>query len=196
MNNNNPEELDDGELVRLSLKDPDNFSYLINRYQAKILYYIRRLGVNSLEESQDVAQDIFLKVYLNLNDFKSDLKFSSWLYRIAHNQVISNFRRHRARAEAYSSPLDEVALNSLSEDILPDSQIDKKILASSLMKAIDKLEPRYREIIILKFFEEKSYQEISDILKRPEGSVASLLNRAKKSLKKILPINMDKTYVE
>lgn len=196
MNNQYPEELDDEELVRLSLKNPDNFSYLVNRYQVKILYYIRRLGVISLEESQDVAQDIFLKVYLNLNDFKSDLKFSSWLYRIAHNQVISNFRKYHARAEAYSSPLDEVALNLLSNDILPDNQIDRKILKNLLIDAISKLEPRYREIIILKFFEEKSYQEISDILRKPEGSVASMLNRAKKSLKKILPIYIDKTYVE
>ncbi len=184
MHNNNPDELEDEELVRLSLDNPDSFSDLINRYQAKILYYVRRLGVSSLEDSQDIVQDIFLKVYLNLNDFKSDLKFSSWLYRIAHNQVISSFRRYRARPEAYSSPLDAVALNLLSEDILPDSQIDKKILKDSLIKAINELEPKYREIIILKFFEEKSYQEISDILKKPEGSVASLLNRAKKSLKK------------
>jgi RNA polymerase sigma-70 factor (ECF subfamily) len=192
---NNSEELEDEELVRLSLQDPDNFSDLINRYQAKILYYVRRLGVSTLEDSQDIVQDIFLKVYLNLNDFKPDLKFSSWLYRIAHNQVISNFRKHQARPEAYSSPLDDAALNLLSGDILPDSQIDKNILKASLMASINKLEPKYREIIILKFFEEKSYQEISDILRKPEGSVASLLNRAKKSLKKILPINIDKFYV-
>lgn len=196
MNKNTPEELEDEELVRLSLKNPDDFSYLINRYQAKILYYVRRLGISSLEDSQDIVQDIFLKVYLNLNDFKPNLKFSSWLYRIAHNQVISSFRKHQARPEAYSSPLDDVALNLLSNDILLDSQIDKKILKESLMEAINKLEPKYREIIILKFFEEKSYQEISDILKKPEGSVASLLNRAKKSLKKLLPTNIDKLYVK
>jgi RNA polymerase sigma-70 factor, ECF subfamily len=196
MDKNNLEELEDEDLVRLSLKDPDDFSYLIHRYQAKISYYVRRLGISSLEDSQDIVQDIFLKVYLNLNDFKPDLKFSSWLYRIAHNQVISGFRKRQARPEAYSSPLDDVALNLLSGDIMPDSQVDKKILRESLMASIDRLEPKYREIIILKFFEEKSYQEISDILRKPEGSVASLLNRAKKSLKKILPTNIDKLYVK
>lgn len=194
MNKHNPEKLEDEELVRLSLESPDNFSYLINLYQDKILFYVRRLSNCSLEDAQDATQDIFLKVYLNLNDFKPGLKFSSWLYRIAHNQVISNFRKYKARPEAYSSSLDEVALNLLSSDILPDNQMDQKILKETLGREVDKLEPKYREIIFLKFFEEKSYREISDILRKPEGSVASSLNRAKKSLKKILAINIDKLY--
>ena len=181
------QELEDAELVRLSLDDPDKFSLIISRYQDKLSRYIRRLGVATAEDAEDVLQDIFLKVYLNLNDFKPDLKFSSWIYRIAHNQVISNFRKRQARPEAYSMPIDSPGFQLLADDIALDNQSDINLRQVLISKALQKIEAKYREILVLKFFEDKSYQEISDILKKPSGTVASLLNRAKKSLKNNLP---------
>jgi RNA polymerase sigma-70 factor (ECF subfamily) len=181
------QELEDAELVRLSLDDPDKFSLIISRYQDKLSRYIRRLGVATAEDAEDVLQDIFLKVYLNLNDFKPDLKFSSWIYRIAHNQVISNFRKRQARPEAYSMPIDSPGFQLLADDIALDNQSDINLRQVLISKALQKIEAKYREILVLKFFEDKSYQEISDILKKPSGTVASLLNRAKKSLKNHLP---------
>lgn len=181
------QELEDAELVRLSLADPDKFSLIIGRYQDKLSRYVRRLGVATAEDAEDVLQDIFLKVYLNLNDFKPDLKFSSWIYRIAHNQVISNFRKRQARPEAYSMPIDSPGFQLLADDIALDNQSDINLRQVLISKALQKIEAKYREILVLKFFEDKSYQEISDILKKPSGTVASLLNRAKKSLKNNLP---------
>ena len=181
------QELEDAELVRLSLDDPDKFSLIISRYQDKLSRYIRRFGVATAEDAEDVLQDIFLKVYLNLNDFKPDLKFSSWIYRIAHNQVISNFRKRQARPEAYSMPIDSPGFQLLADDIALDNQSDINLRQVLISKALQKIEAKYREILVLKFFEDKSYQEISDILKKPSGTVASLLNRAKKSLKNNLP---------
>lgn len=183
-------ELEDAELVRLSLADPDKFSFIISRYQDKLSRYIRRLGTTSAEDAEDILQDIFLKVYLNLNDFKADLKFSSWIYRIAHNQVISHFRKRQVRPESHSTPIDSPGLQLLADDIALDQQSDIHLRQAIINEALQKVDARYREILILKFFEDKSYQEISDILKKPAGTVASLLNRAKKSLKNSLPEKM------
>jgi RNA polymerase sigma-70 factor (ECF subfamily) len=155
-----------------------------------MLQYVRRLGARRLEDAEDIVQDIFLKVYLNLNDFNLDLQFSSWLYRIAHNQTISQFRKNQVRPELYSSPLDEHGFEALSSDLSLEKELDLKLLQEHLKEALLSLNAQQREIIILKFFEERSYQEISDILKKPTGSVASLLNRAKKALLKKLQGNI------
>ncbi|MDD3285080.1 MAG: RNA polymerase sigma factor [Patescibacteria group bacterium] len=183
-------DLEDAELVRLSLADPDKFSLVIGRYQEKLSRYVRRLGASSPEDAEDILQDIFLKIYLNLNDFNPDLKFSSWVYRIAHNQVISHFRKRQVRPEAHSLPIDSPGFQLLADDISLDKQSDINLRQAAITEALNKLDARYREILILKFFEDKSYQEISDILKKPAGTVASLLNRAKKSLKNSLPAKM------
>lgn len=180
-------EVDDAELVRLSLANPDKFSYIIGRYQDKLARYIRRLGASNTEDAEDILQDIFLKVYLNLNDFNQDLKFSSWIYRIAHNQVISNFRKRQARPEAHSLPIDSEGLQLLADDLALDQRSDLLMRQERLNGALGKINAKHREILVLKFFEDKSYQEISDILKKPLGTVASLLNRAKKDLKSVLP---------
>lgn len=183
------QELEDSDLVRLSLADQDQFSHIISRYRDRLARYIRRLGAINNEDEEDILQDIFLKVYLNLNDFNQDLKFSSWIYRIAHNQVISHFRKRQVRPEAHSLPIDSEGLQLLAKDISLERQSDAILRHEAIATALQKIEPRHREVLILKFFEDKSYQEISDILKKPEGTVASLLNRAKKSLYQALPSN-------
>ena len=81
----------DEELVALALKDPQVYASIMERYEEKLLRYIMRISVNSKEDAEDVLQDVFLSAYKNLNDFDQDLKFSSWIYRIAHNKVISHF---------------------------------------------------------------------------------------------------------
>jgi RNA polymerase sigma-70 factor (ECF subfamily) len=169
----------DEELVKLSLKDSNVFSYIINRYKEKLALYIRRITNISEEETEDVLQDIFIKTYLNLNAYNSSLKFSSWIYRISHNQVISHFRHLKSRPEGYSSQLDETLAERISsdEDLVKD--IDFKINKKNILNILNTIDKKYREILVLKFLEEKSYQEISDILKKPQGTVASMMNKAK-----------------
>jgi RNA polymerase sigma-70 factor (ECF subfamily) len=183
-------ELEDSELVRLSLDDPDKFSYIINRYQEKLARYLRRLGVRNEEDVKDLLQDIFLKVYLNLNEFDQALKFSSWIYRVAHNQAINSYRKKQVRPEAHSFPIDNVGFDILADNIALDEISDKHLRQELISKALEKISVKHREVLVLKFFEDKSYEEISDILKKPAGTVASLLNRSKKSLKNALPENV------
>ena len=176
----------DAELVAMTLTDQDCFLYLVNRYKQKLLSYIRRITNVSEDDIEDILQDVFIKVYLNLNDFDTSLKFSSWIYRITHNEVINNYRKLKSRPHNNSVNIEDTEALNLAADLDIEKDVDSIILKNSVIKILERLKPKHREIIILKFFEEKSYQEISDILERPMGTVASLMNKAKKEFKKEL----------
>ncbi|MBU1558043.1 sigma-70 family RNA polymerase sigma factor [Patescibacteria group bacterium] len=173
----------DGQLVELSLKNKDFFAYLIDRYEDKIFRYVKRITNVREDDLYDILQDIFIKVYENLNGYDSDLSFSSWIYRIAHNQVIDNHRKDKARPHGNSIDVDEAVLQNIANDfdILKEASLEynKKYIE----KALNSLDENNKEVLILRFFEEKDYKEISDILKKPMGTVATLINRAKKQFK-------------
>lgn len=171
----------DEELVILTLQDQNYFLYLIRRYEAKLLRYIFRISSFTKEEAEDVLQEIFIKVYTNLNNFDPDLKFSSWIYRITHNQVISHYRQHKSRLQEVSLDINENFITTITDDLDLNKEIDQLYLKEHLQEGLYKLPLKYREVLILKYLEDKSYQEISDIIKKPTGTVATLINRAKKS---------------
>jgi len=173
----------DEELVLLTLKDKNNFVGLVERYQAKLGRYIARLGVHNPEDQSDVLQDIFLKTYRNLNGFDTSLQFSSWIYRIAHNEAISWYRKKNVRPEGHLIVDSEEMLSFLSVKAeSADEMFDKTINAKELNAALTRIDDKYTEVLILRFFEHKEYEEISDILKIPVGSVGTLLHRGKKQL--------------
>jgi len=180
------EQKTDEELVEIILENQSAFSQLVNRYREKLLRYIRRISGVSLEESEDMLQNIFIKAYLNLNDFDSGLKFSSWIYRIAHNEVIDNYRKRQARPQLLDIDIKDSQIKELagSTDLL--EELARQELKQEIRVAISKINYKYQEIIILKYIEEKDYQEISDIIKKPLGTVASRMNKAKAELKKVL----------
>ncbi len=176
----------DEELVNLALADQDYFLYIIKRYKGKLYNYIRRITNLDTEDIEDILQEVFIKVYQNLNDFDLDLKFSSWIYRIAHNQTISHYRRAKARPQGNAVELDDKLIKSLASDFNIEKNIDINLLRKGIYKILDNLDKKYNEVLVLKFFEEKNYKEISDIIKKPVGTVASLLNRAKDEFRKEL----------
>jgi len=173
----------DEELVKLTLADQANFMYLVDRYKGKLLSYIRRLTNVNNEDAEDILQEVFIKVYLNLNGFNGDLKFSSWIYRITHNQVISSHRKLRARPEGYLVNIEDSAARHLASDIDIVAGADWHMLKDNIIRVLGHLEEKYREVLVLKFLEEKSYQEISDIIKKPPGTVASTINKAKREFR-------------
>jgi len=170
----------DKELVKLSLKNKDFFAYIIDRYEDKLLRYIKRITNLREDDLIDILQDIFLKVYLNLNDFDSRLSFSSWIYRIAHNQVIDTYRKNKSRPHGNSIDVEDEVLENFMNDFDFTKNLDLFFLKENVDNILNKLSYKYKEILVLKFFEEKSYKEISDILRKPLGTVAVLINRAKK----------------
>jgi len=180
------EKLSDEEIVKLTLESQDYFLFIINRYKVKLLNFIGRITKVKAEDAEDLLQEIFLKIYLNLNDFDCGLKFSSWAYAIARHQVISHHRKLQARAEGHMAELEDKNFNNLMSNFDVQKNIDAEFTKEKIMKILDNLNGKYREILILKFFEEKNYQEISDIIKRPIGTVGSMMNKAKKEFKKEL----------
>ena len=171
--------LEDKELISLILQDQDNFAYLMNRYEAKLSRYIRRISGLRAEDAEDILQDVFIKTYQNINSFDKSLKFSSWIYRIAHNEVISNWRKKKARPEEATWDVTDL-LNNLADDTDMSKNIDIEYLRKNIDTILASMDMKYREVLILKFLEEKDYREISDILKKPMGTVATLISRAKK----------------
>ncbi|PIR06485.1 MAG: hypothetical protein COV55_03005 [Candidatus Komeilibacteria bacterium CG11_big_fil_rev_8_21_14_0_20_36_20] len=172
----------DEELVEFALQKSDNFLYLMKRYETRLLRYIQRISNFSPEDAEDILQEVFLKVYQNLNNFDSGLKFSSWIYRITHNQVISTFRKSKARPEEITFEVGPI-LEKISNDFDIDKKIDSQYLKKNIAELLNALDDKYKEVLILKYLEGKDYKEISDILKKPVGTVSTLLNRAKKQFR-------------
>jgi len=177
----------DTELAVASLQHKDSFAVLIMRYEASLARYIHRLGVTDHEDVLDVLQETFIAVYKNLNEYDSSLKFSSWMYRIAHNKTVDWFRKRRVRPEGHLIEDGESVLPFVeSPEWGSEAVFDASLNSTVLSQALAKLDPKYREVVVLRFFEEKEYDEISDILKIPIGSVGTLLHRAKKELRKFI----------
>ena len=173
----------DEELVEMVRIQRDFFGILIGRYESRLAKYIRRLGVHDGEDVADILQEIFIKAYRNLNDFDTSLSFSSWIYRITHNETISWYRKHNVRPEGnLVSNSEDILLLLESDEWKEEDQFDAHVSAEELREVVKSLDRKYRDIIILRFFEQKEYEEISDILKIPIGTVGTLLHRAKKKL--------------
>ncbi len=173
----------DEVLVASTLKEPNDFGLLIERYEAKLQRYIYRLGVRNFEDQQDVLQDIFIKAYRNLNSFDTTLTFSSWLYRVAHNEAISWYRKKIIRPEGHLLFDSEEVLGIIkAKEDSPEIVFDQNVNAKVVAEALAKIEEKYREVLVLRYFEHMEYNEISDILKIPQGSVGTLIHRGKKQL--------------
>lgn len=176
----------DQELVALSLKDDKYFEFIIERYEQKLSRYILRIYSLCRESVEDVLQEVFIKLYQNLNDFDDQYSFSSWIYRITHNVLVSYLRKMDQKHVLVSIDNDDSArklVDSLPADTDIEKEFERKDLVVNLEKALGKIPDKYREVLVLYYFEEKSYKEISDILRRSLGSVSVLMNRAKAKLK-------------
>ncbi|MBP9770972.1 RNA polymerase sigma factor [Candidatus Gracilibacteria bacterium] len=176
----------DQELVALSLKDDKYFEFIIERYEQKLSRYVLRIYSLCKESVEDVLQEVFIKLYQNLNDFDDQYSFSSWIYRITHNVLISHLRKMDQKHVLVSIDNDDSArklVDSLPADVDLEEEFERKDLVVNLEKALGKIPDKYREVLVLYYFEEKSYKEICDILRRSLGSVSVLMNRAKAKLK-------------
>ncbi len=177
-----PENLSDEQLVVVVReKDKELYSEIIRRYQTKLSHYLRKF-IKSDDELEDVLQEVFIKAYRNLFNFDENKKFSPWIYRIAHNEALNNIKKYRKE----SVSLDDQEIDVIDDDIDVKDKIDRSILKKKIEAALSKLKDKYREPVILYFFEQKTYEEIGDILHLPRNTVGTLVLRGKKILKKFL----------
>jgi RNA polymerase sigma-70 factor (ECF subfamily) len=172
----------DEELVFLMAENQSFFLCIMKKYEQPLMRYIRRISNFSIEETEDILQEVFIKVYQNINDFDDSLKFSSWIYRITHNHVISKFRKYKSRPEGALFEITDEELNNISSEFDINKELDDKINKEVLSKILNNVDQKYREVLVLKFLEERDYKEISDIIKKPMGTVATLIKRAKKKM--------------
>jgi RNA polymerase sigma-70 factor (ECF subfamily) len=160
------------------------FGILIKRYEDKIERYSRKF-LSDKEDINDVVQNVFLKAYENIQSFDIKRKFSSWLYRIAHNELV-NVLKKKKKSPLLFFDLDVFFPQKFHTDSSVEREIDRQKAKEIIDKCLDKLAIKYREPIILFYFEELSYKEIADIMKIPISTVGIRIKRAKDIMKKIL----------
>lgn len=175
--------LTDAQLVQKSLEDVSFFGVLVERYEQKMLFYIMRISSFEMHDAEEILQDVFVKVWKNLRDYDEDVPFSAWIYRIARNETISSFRKWKTRGKDQQVVWDENHVNELLDDTDIEENVDKLMNKKFIQEVLATLSDKYREVLVLRFFEDLSYEEISEVLRRPAGTVATLINRAKHSFK-------------
>ena len=168
----------DNELVEETLRNVDYLSCIYARYEQRLLRFITRISSLNAEESRDVLQDAFIKIWKNLNAYDPSVKLSSWLYRIVRNETISQWRKKTGYGKVSMVPITEKMENVLPELLEADDLTEEGI--DLLHNLVDGIPGKYREVIVLRYFEKMNYEEISDVLKIPEGTVAARLNRGRK----------------
>lgn len=172
----------DEEIVeKVRSKDQEFFSVIVQRYQHKLLRYSISL-IKDEHKATDVVQESFIKAFINLNSFDSDKKFSSWIYRIVHNEAMNSIKKYPKEVPF----LENVDFQS-DENI--ENDFEQKETIARVEKCLRGMPLLYSEPLTLLSIEEKSYTEISDILRIPMGTVATRIRRAKILMKHICQKN-------
>lgn len=171
-------QLSDNEIVRKSIDDIDYFSCLYERYEPNLLRYIKRITLMDDDQANDILQEAFIKIWINLKEFNPNMKLSSWIYRIVHNETVSFWRKNKSYGKDKNVKLKDDLFADFSTD--SETSEDKEQKATLTFEILELLPLKYKSVLVLKFLENMSYQEISDVLKIPEGTVAIRINRAKK----------------
>ena len=176
----------DVELVKLSLQSAENFRFIIEKYQPKLLRYITYFTGLDQNHAEDIVQETFLKVYRNLNGFNPHLNFSSWIYRIAHNEALNYLKKNKKHHHVSLENDEEGAvslINVLASEENVSHNYSRQEMAEKVWNILSLMREDYREVLILKFIEDYDYNRISEILKKPLGTVGVLISRAKESFK-------------
>lgn len=165
---------------RAARGDAAAFEQLVTAYQGAVYRLALRM-CSSAAAAEDVAQEAFLSAWKNLPQFRGDSQFSTWLYRLTTHAAIDYLRREK-RHEA--SDIDDVTV--ADETSSPQETVERSETQTAVRDALAALSPEYREVILLRYMQELSYEEIGIALHLPPGTVKSRLNRAKGQLKEIL----------
>ncbi len=180
--------LTDEELIR-KFQEGDLYAYdlIVRRYKDQLLNFAYRF-LGNLEESEDVVQETFLRLYRNRHAYKQIAKFSTWIYTIAGNLAKTELRKRKRRKLVSISDMGfeekefEIEDEGANTERLTDSVLKEKIIQD----AIEKLPFRFKQVIILRDIQELSYEDISSILRIPLGTVKSRVNRARLKLQSLL----------
>ena len=186
--------LADPAVVELARKGSEAaYRELLTRYERPVFSLIFRM-VRDREMAEDLAQETFIKVLNNLDRYSPEFKFSSWLFKIANNLTIDHLRRRRVDTISIEGSPDAVTAESaratsisvVSGNESPLEELESRELGTAIERAIGKLRPEYRACIMLRHVEDKSYEEIAEIVKLPLGTVKTYIHRARHELRTAL----------
>lgn len=184
--------MDDAELINQILKGNMNaFTFLVNRYQKLVVHITGRL-IQRHDELEDVCQEVFMKVYQNLEKYRNECKLSTWIATIAYNTSINYLRKFKKGIEVDSD--DSGALRNMTD--YKSDDYERTDLHRYVHEQIELLPVNYRTVLTLYHLEEFSYQEIEQITGMPEGTVKSYLFRAKALLKEKLKFVVDENSLK
>jgi RNA polymerase sigma-70 factor (ECF subfamily) len=176
-------ETDEEIAIRVQRGEREAFGELIERYQAKLLRYGRKFLFDT-EDSADIVQDVFIKAYENIQSFDPARRFSPWVYRIAHNELVNALKKRKANRTVFTFDIDTLFPHLTAPDTA-DSGAMERDLRSTLEGHLEKLDPKYREPLVLYYLESMDYKEISDILEIPVSTVGVRLARGRGILKEL-----------
>lgn len=162
------------------------FEELVRRYQRPITGYVFRI-VGNYEASLDVTQEVFIKVYRSLSKYSSDYKFSTWIYRIAHNAAVDHLRRNPQTQQSIESENAEgvFELQLESRSATPDQEHERSEWRLEIEQVVELLPAAYKELIILRHGSDLSYDEIAEVTGLPLGTVKNRLFRAREMMRDI-----------
>jgi len=171
--------MDEKEIIkRILAGETDQYRLLLERYQKGLVYHCYTM-INDYDLAHDFTQEACIKVYLQLKTYKATYRFSTWLYKIATNLCLDFLRKKR---HISLDDIPELFSNKLS----PQEEAIKNESATQLHQAIKQLPLKYQTVISLYYWQERSYEEIAEILRVPLGTVRTWLKRAKEKLKEEL----------
>lgn len=179
--------LTDGELIVDAINGrSDGFEELVRRYHRPITGYVFRM-LGNYESSLDVTQEVFIKVYNSLNKYSPEYKFSTWLYRIAHNAAIDHMRRNPVTPQSLEAENSDGTYQIQIESNRPSPEQDheRSEWRNEIDSVVKCLPPAYRDLILLRHARDLSYDEISDITGLPLGTVKNRLFRAREMMREM-----------
>jgi RNA polymerase sigma-70 factor, ECF subfamily len=186
--------LPDADVVALAKEGRDTaFRELIRRYERPVFSLVFRL-VRDRDTAEDLAQETFVKVLNNIDRYRPEFKFSSWLFKIANNVAIDSLRKRNIETVSlegsrYATSTDEMQATSVraaDPGESPLEELESRELGSAIERAIARLRPEYRACIMLRHVEDRSYEEIAATLDLPLGTVKTYIHRARQELREAL----------
>ena len=179
--------LTDGELIEKAIGGrEDGFEELVRRYQRLITGYVYRM-LNNYDASLDVTQEVFIKVYNSLAKYSSEYKFSTWLYRIAHNAAIDYMRRNSVYQQSLEAENADGSyqLQIESSQPSPEQERERSEWRAEIETVVRCLPTVYRELILLRHTQDLSYDEIAEITNLPLGTIKNRLFRAREIMREM-----------
>jgi RNA polymerase sigma-70 factor (ECF subfamily) len=172
---------DEEVAVRVQAGEQELFGALMERYEPKLARYGRKFLANA-DNIDDIVQDVFISAYQNIQSFDPARRFSPWIYRIAHNAYVNALKKN-SHQPIMLFDFDALVSHTVYEDPV-ELEREQKEVKGMIEECLEKLPAKYKEVLLLRYYEDMDYKEIAEVLEVPTGTVSVRIMRAREALKK------------